>query len=285
MLRIVMDSAGDLPEEWISQFDIDVVPINVHMGDDVFLEGVNLSSEQFYDWVNETGKIPKTSQPSPQQMIDFYRKIGQPGDDILSIHLTSKLSGTYESAVIAARELKEENYNIIPFDSLAGTGIQGFMCKEAREMNRTGALLNQIMARLEKIRAKTQVIFTVDTLDFALKSGRVKMIESVLASVLKIKPIITLKEGTLAVANKVRTRKASLGYIVQEMSRRMDGKLINAAVIHANDLATALEISERIEKIMNIKNIFVEDLSVGIATHMGPGTVGIVAYPVEEGVS
>ena len=285
MLRIVMDSAGDLPEEWISQFDIDVVPINVHMGDDVFLEGVNLSSEQFYDWVNETGKIPKTSQPSPQQMIDFYRKIGQPGDDILSIHLTSKLSGTYDSAVIAARELKEENYNIIPFDSLAGTGIQGYMCKEAREMNRTGALLKQIMARLEKIRAKTQVIFTVDTLDFALKSGRVKMIESVLASLLKIKPIITLKEGTLAVANKVRTRKASLGYIVQEMSRRMDGKLINAAVIHANDLATAMEVSERIEKIMNIKNFFVEDLSVGIATHMGPGTVGIVAYPVEEGVS
>ncbi len=285
MLRIVMDSAGDLPEEWISQFEIDVVPINVHMGDDVFLEGVNLSSEQFYDWVNETGKIPKTSQPSPQQMIDFYRKIGQPGDDILSIHLTSKLSGTYESAIIAASELKEENYNIIPFDSLAGTGIQGYMCKEAREMNRTGALLKQIMARLEKIRAKTQVIFTVDTLDFALKSGRVKMIESVLASLLKIKPIITLKEGTLAVVNKVRTRKASLGYIVQEMSRRMDGKLINAAVIHANDLATALEVSERIENIMNIKNLFVEDLSVGIATHMGPGTVGIVAYPVEEGVS
>ena len=285
MLRIVMDSAGDLPEEWISQFDIDVVPINVHMGDDVFLEGVNLSSEQFYDWVIETGKIPKTSQPTPQQMIDCYRKIAQPGDDILSIHLTSKLSGTYESAVIAARELKEENYNIIPFDSLAGTGIQGYMCKEAREMNRTGALLNQIMARLEKIRAKTQVIFTVDTLDFALKSGRVKMIESVLASLLKIKPIITLKEGTLAVANKVRTRKASLEYIVQEIYRRMDGKLINAAVIHANDLATAMEISERIEKIMNIKNIFVEDLSVGIATHMGPGTVGIVAYPVEEGVS
>ena len=145
--------------------------------------------------------------------------------------------------------------------------------------------MKQILDRLEKIRAKSQVIFTVDTLDFAHKSGRVKLIESVLASILKIKPIITLKEGTLAVANKVRTRKASLEYIVQEMSRRMDGKLINAAVMHANDLATAMEVSERIEKFMNIKNLFVEDLSVGIATHLGPGTVGIVAYPVEEGVS
>ncbi|MCJ7735344.1 MAG: DegV family EDD domain-containing protein, partial [Anaerolineales bacterium] len=131
----------------------------------------------------------------------------------------------------------------------------------------------------------SEVIFTVDSLDFAQKSGRVQKLESILASVLNIKPIITLKEGTLAVANKVRTRKASLDFIIQEMSRRMAGNLINAAIIHAHDLATALEISERVEGFLNIKNIFIEELSVAIATHLGPGTIGIVAYPVEEGMS
>ena len=285
MLKIVMDSAGDLPAEWISQYEIDVIPINVHMGNQVFLEDVDLTIGQFYSWVKETGKVPTTSQPSPQQYIDFYREIAQPGDVVLSIHLTSKLSGTYESAMLAIRELEKDDFKVIPFDTLSGTGIQGYMCREAREMDRRGDSVDQILERLKQIRENTQVIFTVDSLSFAQKSGRVQMLESILASILKIKPIITLKEGTLAVADKVRTRKASLDFIIQEMSRRMGEKLINAAVIHANDLATALELSEKIEGILNVKNMFIEELSVAIATHLGPGTVGIVAYPVEEGVS
>lgn len=285
MLHIVMDSGGDLPEEWLQEYEIAVVPINVHMGDEVYLEDVNLNSEQFYRWVKETGKVPKTSQPTPGQYIELYKEIAQPGDVILSIHLTSKLSGTYESAVMAARELEKEGYQVVPFDTLAGTGIQGYMCREARMMDRAGTTLEQIIQKLESIRGGTEVIFTMDSLEFAQKSGRVQMLESILASILQIKPIVTLKEGTLAVAGKVRSRKASLEYILQEMAQRMSGKLINAAVMHAHDLATALEVSKRLEGIMNIKEVFVEELSIGIATHLGRGTVGIVAYPIEEGAS
>ncbi len=281
MLRIVMDSAGDLPVEWISKYDINVIPVNVHLGNEVFLEGVDLTPDQFYSWVKETGKVPKTSQPAPQQYIKLYKDIAKPGDVILSIHLTSKLSGTYESAVLAARELQDAPFRVIPFDTLSGTGIQGYMCREAREMDRRGASVDEILERLEKVRDNNQVIFTVDSLNFAQKSGRVQMLEAILATVLKIKPIITIKEGTMAVADKVRTRKASLEYIVQEMSRRMGKNLINAAIMHANDLATALEISEKVKGILNVKNLFVEELSIGIASHLGPGTVGIVAYPVE----
>jgi DegV family protein with EDD domain len=280
-----MDSAGDLPAEWIDEYKIDVIPINVHMGNDVYLEGVDLTTDQFYAWVKKSGKVPKTSQPSPQQYINLYRKIAQPGDVILSIHLTSKLSGTFESAELAAKELEHEPFKVIPFDTLSGTGIQGYMCREAREMDRRGAAVEQILDRLCQIRDNTEVIFTVDTLDFAQKSGRVQLLESIMASLLKIKPIIILKDGSLAVADKVRTRKASLEYILREMSQRMGKKLINAAIIHANDLATALEISEKVESFLNVKNLFIEELSVGIATHLGPGTVGIIAYPVEEGVS
>jgi len=148
-----------------------------------------------------------------------------------------------------------------------------------------GAAIDEILKRLEQIKDQNQVIFTVDTLEFAQKSGRVQMIEAILANVLKIKPIITIKEGTMAVASKVRTRKASLEYILQEMSRKMGTNLINAAIMHANDLATALEISEKVKGILNVKDLFVEEVSIGIAAHLGPGTVGIVAYPVEEGAS
>ncbi len=152
-------------------------------------------------------------------------------------------------------------------------------------MDQQGADADQILERLKQIREKTQVIFTVDNLEFARKSGRVKRLEAVLASILNIKPIITLSEGSLAVADKVRTRRASLDFILQEMSRRMEGNLINAAIMHAHDLATALDLSERIEEFLNIRDLFIEELSVAIATHLGPGTVGIVAYPVEEGIN
>ena len=285
MLRIVMDSAGDLPVEWIEEYQIDIIPINVHMDDKVFLENVDINIDQFYSWVKKTGRIPKTSQPSPHRVIELYQKIAQPGDVILSIHLTGKLSGTYESAVIAAQELADEPYQIIPFDTLSGTGIQGYMCREARDLDRQGAGIERIIKRLEQIRDHSEVIFTLDTLEFAQKSGRVKKLESILASVLNIKPIITLKEGTLAAVDKVRTRKASLAFILQEMADRMGGKVINAAIIHAHDLNTALEISERIKGILNIKELFIEELSIAIAANLGPGTIGIVAYPVDEGVS
>ena len=285
MLRIVMDSAGDLPAEWIEEYQIDIIPLNVHMGNEVFLEDVDLSIGQFYDWVKKTGRIPKTSQPSPHKMKELYQKIGQPGDVILSIHLTSKLSGTYESAFLAAEELKNETYQIIPFDTLAGTGIQGYMCREARDMDRQGSGIEQIIKRLEQIRDHSEIIFTLDSLEFAQKSGRVQMLESILASVLKIKPIITLKEGTLEVVDKVRTRKAALAFILQEMADRMGEKVINAAIIHAHDLDTALEISERVKDILNVKDMFIEELSIAIAANLGPGTIGIVAYPVDEGVS
>jgi DegV family protein with EDD domain len=277
-----MDSAGDLPEEWIDRYEIDIIPINVHIGDDVYLENVNLSIDQFYDQVKKTGLIPKTSQPSIGQFMEFYRKIAQPGDVILSIHLTSKLSGTHESAVLAARELVDEPFEIHTFDTLAGTGIQGYMCREAREMDRAGKTAADILKRLEEIRENTQVIFTVDSLEFAQKSGRVNMLESILGSVLNIKPIITLQEGTLAVADKVRTRKASLEFVLAEISRRMGKRLVNAAVMHADDLKTGLEISKRVKEVLRVKEIFVQDLSVAIATHLGPGTVGIVAYPEAE---
>jgi DegV family protein with EDD domain len=280
-----MDSAGDLPAEWIQEYQIDIIPINVHMDDEVYLEDVDLTIDQFYSWIEKTGRIPKSSQPSPQQMMDLYRKIAQPGDVVLSIHLTSKLSGTYESAVIAAQELQEEPYKIIPFDSLAGTAIQGYMCREAREMDRRGADIDQILYRLQEIREEAEVIFTLDSLEFALKSGRVQMLQSILASLLSIKPIITLKEGTLQIAHKVRTRKASLEYILQEMADRMGENVIYAAIMHAHDQVTALEISERVNEFLKIKEIFIEEVSIAIATNLGPGTIGIAAYPVKEGVS
>ncbi len=284
MIRIVMDSAGDLPAEWIERYDIEVIPINVHMGEKTFLEGVDLTPDFFYDWIQKTGLIPKSSQPTPEQYKRLYREIAEPGDVVLSIHLTSKLSGTFASAHIAARELGNEEFDVIPFDTMSGTGLQGYMCCEARVMARQGASVEDILRRLAYIRDHQEVIFALDTLEFAHKSGRVNQIESLFASLLQIKPIINLKNGTLEVLKKVRTRASSLEFILQEVGRRLNTQLVNAAVMHAHDLVTAQAFSDKVRAKLNINNLFIEEVSTGIAANLGPGTIGIVAYPAGEGI-
>ncbi|NWF64489.1 MAG: DegV family EDD domain-containing protein [Chloroflexi bacterium] len=121
-VRIVTDGAADIPAEWYTEYDIQRIPINVHFGEEkTFIQDVELDQNGFYDLVNgKTLPHPKTSQPSPHQFVEFYKKIAQPGDTILSIHITSKLSGTYASSVSAAEELKEI-YNVVPVDTLCGT--------------------------------------------------------------------------------------------------------------------------------------------------------------------
>lgn len=283
-LKIVMDSAGDLPEEWIERYDIEVVPINIHIGDDLYLEDVDLSKDKFYQVVAETGVIPKTSQPSPEQFKEVYREIAEPGEQILSVHITSGLSGTYGSAQTAAAELEEEGYQIEVFDTRAGTAIQGYMCVEARKMADQDLSLGQILDRLKEIRDQTEIILTLDSLDFARMSGRVRALESLLASLLRVKPVIFLKGGTLEIGRKVRSRLASLDYLVEEITRRVGSRLVNAAVLHAHDLEGAVEFAERIKEALNTNYFFIEEVSIGIASNLGPGTIGVVAYPASKGV-
>lgn len=282
MVRIVMDSAGDLPPEWVTDYDIDVIPINIMFGSRSFLQGIDISDEDFYLLADGKGVVPKTSQPSPQQFINFYKRIAQLGDTILSLHISSKLSGTFESAVMAARELKDQ-LHIIPFDSGCGSAALGYICREARIMERAGASVQTIMDRLDFIRRNVTIILTLDTLEYALKSGRVKALQAALISLLNIKPIIVLRDGALDMADMVRTRRRALDRLVDSIRQRVGERLVNVAVVHARDVESAQTLLEVVRKTLNCREIVMTNLSVSVAANLGPGTVGIVAYPVEEG--
>jgi DegV family protein with EDD domain len=282
MLKIVMDSAGDIPSEWLSDYEINVIPINIHFGEQTFYQGVDLSNEDFYQLVDESRTIPKTSQPTPHQFTEFYQQIADPGDTILSIHVTSKLSGTFSSAEIAAKELRDL-YNIIPVDSGGGTASLGFMCREVRELEQSGSPLQRIMDRLDFIRKKTEIIFTINTLEYARLSGRVKALQSALASLLNVKPIVVLKNGILDMSEKARTRRRSIERVLEKMHNRIGDQLVNVAVVHARDSEMGSKLLEKVREIFNCKDLILTELSTGIAAHFGPGTIGIVAYPVMEG--
>jgi DegV family protein with EDD domain len=282
MLKIVMDSAGDMPAGWVQKYKIEIIPVNIHFGDRTFLQGIDLSNSEFYRMAEESKQIPKTSQPTPHQFKTFYERIAKTGDTILSLHVTGKLSGTLASAQIAAQELVDR-FRVIPIDSGSGSAAMGLMCQEARLMEWAGASAEKIVERMKEIASTVSIFLTLDKLEFARKSGRVKALQAALASILDVKPIIKLRDGVLELGERVRTRKKALEFLVKEMKDRMGDLLVNAAVVHAEDIESARDLLALMEKNINCKQLIVTELSIGIAANLGPGTVGIVAYPVSEG--
>lgn len=281
-VRIVTDGAVDLPAEWYKEYDIQRIPINVHFGEEkTFIQDVELDAEGFYKLVD--GKSlphPKTSQPSPHQFVEFYKKIAQPGDTILSIHITSKLSGTYASSVSAAEELKG-TYNIVPVDTLCGTMGTAFMCRAARQMERAGKSADEIVKFIEGVRGKVHVILTLDTLDYARRSGRVGTLSAALASVLNVKPIAMLKDGIVDMVDRVRTRKAAIERVLDIAKENVGDSPVAIGVVHARDESSAKALLEEAKKRFNVKESFMTDLAISLVINFGPGTVGIVLYPAE----
>jgi DegV family protein with EDD domain len=281
MLRIVTDGAADMPPKWEQEFDIGVVPINIRFGEKTYLQYTDFDNAGFYRMVDETKTIPKTAQPSPHQFARFYEKVAEKGDTILSIHVTSKLSGTYASAVQAAEDVRGD-FRVLPVDSMVGSVALGFMCREARVMDRAGRAPDDIVQTLEGIRKRVRAIFTLDTLEYAKMSGRVGAMQAALASLMNVKPIAVLRDGVLTMTERVRTRKASIARVL-ELAEQEFGKMpVYLGVLQANDRPAGEALLERARRHFNVVGEPVlTDLSISVAANLGPGTVGVVLYPVE----
>lgn len=280
MLRLLTDGAIDVPAGWDKDFDIKVIPINIHFGEKTYIQNVDMDRDAFYKEIGTNKNHPKTSQPSPHQFVEYIRNNYQKGETILSIHVTSKLSGTYASCVAAAEELKGE-YNVIPFDSAAGSVGGAFMCRTASKMAKAGKSVDEIVKKLEAMREKTQILLTLDNLEFAKRSGRVGTLKAALASVLNVKPIAKLQEGILEMVERARTRKAALTRVV-EMGKEAAGDApVVVAAVHARDEASAKMLLEEAAKSLNVKESVIAELSISLAINLGPGTVGLVIYPAE----
>lgn len=280
MLRIVTDGAADVPAGWEKEYGIHIVPINIHFGEKTFIQYVDMDFDGFYKEVGSNKNHPKTSQPSPHQFAEFYRNNFEKGETILSIHVTSKLSGTYASCVAAAEELKGE-YNVIPFDSLGGSMGIAFLCRAARQMERAGKSVDEIVKALEALRGQVQIILTLDTLEFAKRSGRVGTLSAALASVLNVKPIALLENGLVEMVAKVRTRKVALARVVEMGKEKFGSRPVSIGVMHARDVESGKALLEDAKKHFNVKDSHLTDLSISLAINFGPGTVGLVLYPAE----
>ena len=232
-LQVVTDSTCDLPPQYFKEYGIEVVPVSIVFGTEAYLDGVSIDRETFYRKIKETGVVPTTSQPSPGQFAQVYRRFAREGyDAILSLHITQGLSGVMNAVRLAAQQVAGE-IQVIPFDSLSGSAALGFMCVEAVQMAWAGKTLEEILVRLNYVAGRVRIALTLATLKYAQMSGRVGSIQSLLASLLSIKPIVIVREGRLVLDGRYRSRQAAIERILEMTEEAAGGAPVNLAVLHA----------------------------------------------------
>lgn len=217
-VRIITDSTADVTPKMAQELNLGVVPLKVLFGKEEFRDGLDLSIDDFYNRLVQSEQLPTTSQPSPNDFLSEFEKAKEKGEEILVLCLSSQLSGTYQSAVLAKSYCEAEKIVIV--DSQQATIGTQLLLQEAIRMRNAGADAKTIAGRLEAIKGRVTILALVDTLDYLVKGGRLSKAAGFAGSLLGIHPMITLEEGKLAVLGKARGKKATLELFWQKMQQK-----------------------------------------------------------------
>ncbi len=273
MVKIIADSCCDLSPELIKEYNIEIIPLNVLVNGTNFLDGVELSPEHLFEAVKVTGKLPKTSAPSVAAFAQIFEKYSE----FIYISISSKLSASFQSAVIALESLPKVQGKLIDSLSLS-TGI-GLLVLKAAELAQQGKSLAEITEKITALIPKVNASFVIDTLDYLHMGGRCSSMEHVVGSLLKIRPVIEVrKDGTLGVREKVSgSRKKGLAALLENFNKLKDTvDPSRVFVTHTVCIEDALYLKSEIEKIMEVNEICITDAGATIASHCGPNTIGIL---------
>jgi len=277
-IAIVTDSTADLTPELVEELGVTIVPLRVIFGNEAYREGVEITTEEFYERLVKSRQLPTTSAPSVGDFQEVYERLLKEADGIISIHISSKLSGTMQVAETARQSVaKPERIELV--DSQATSVAIGFVVMEAVEAARAGAKLAEVKAAAESAVQRTQVWFMLDTLEYVRRGGRIGRARAYLGTLLRVKPILSFREGEVYPEERVRTRARGLERIIQWAVRHQ--KVKRAVVAHATTLDEAESIRERLA--MAFPNVKVHVVRFGpvIGTHGGPGTIGVVVMEGE----
>jgi len=277
VIKIVTDSTCDVPADLLAKYDIRIAPINIQFGQQTYREGIDISRDDFFAKLEDT--IPTSSQPSPGQFTETFQPLLDAGHSVLAITITTKLSGTYQSAELAKSMLPDADIQV--WDSLSlsmGTGYQVLAAARAAER---GWSMAEILALLDPIRAGMHLYFTPATLKYLQRSGRVGKLAGALSSLLQVKPIIQVQDGTLEAFEKVRSRVGSLDRLVQLTERAVGTtEPVKLAIIHAKADAEAQALQTRLQEHFHCVEMHVVELACSLTVHGGPGIIGIISYNV-----
>jgi DegV family protein with EDD domain len=275
---VVTDSTADIPPALAEKLEITVVPCNVIFGERTYREGIDISRGDFYRRMAEEEELPTTSQPSVEQFRQVYRELGQRYGQIVSIHLSSSLSGTLNSAQLAARDLPELEIAVV--DSRQASIALGWLAIYAARAAEEGQLLEQIRALVKDMIPRIRVLAMLDTLEYVQRLGRIGKAAALMGTLLNIKPIIQVKDGEVLPLERVRSQRKALNRMV-EMVRGM-GPLQEVSVLHANAPSLAERLREMLAPLHPEGEMIVTEASTVVGAHTGPGAVGVVCVLADQ---
>jgi DegV family protein with EDD domain len=276
-VAIVTDSTADLPPELAASHSITVVPLTLNFDGQSLLDGVDIRPEDFYRRLPGVPTHPTTSQPSPGRFAEAYSALLADHDRVISIHISEKLSGTYQSACQAADVTDPERVRVV--DSQLVSMSLGLITLTASAMASNGADAEAIESRVLNMRAHVQTYFSVATLEFLRRGGRIGRAGALLGSVLQVKPVLCIRDGQVTPLERVRTFERALNRIV-ELTREVDrGHGVCVIVGHADAEADAERIGRDLEPIA--ETLMIQPLGPVVGAHAGPGVVGVGCYPAE----
>lgn len=280
MIRIVTDSAANLPPAVAREYGVHVVPLNVIIGEKTFREGVDLGAEEFYRLLPEASPPPTTSQPSPVDFEQVYREILDAGDEILTVTLSSALSGTYNSAVQGANLIGEEA-PISIVDTKSVSAGEALMVIAAAQAARAGRPRAEIVRMIEQMAEEMLLIFTLETLEYLKRGGRIGGARAFLGSILRVKPVILIKDGRVEAGDRVRNRRRAIERLVEMERDRFGQQPVWAAIAHA--VADDKDVlAKEIEQALNVQYLLECEVGPVVGAHAGPGTVGVAVVPAPQ---
>ncbi len=275
MVKIVTDSTADIPPELAG--DITVVPCFVQFGETSYLDGVDITREQFYARLTSDPVLPKTAAPSAGIFEETYRRVAADGDEVISLHVASTLSSMTNSARLGAEAVPEARVTV--YDSETITMSLGWMCVAAARAARQGQSVAQIIALLDDMKTRAHVFAALDTLDFLRRSGRVSWASAMMGQLLNVKPIVRVYRGVVSLLERVRTRARSVQRL-EELATGL-GQLEFLAVLHTTAQEAAQQLARDVAHLAP-PPIPVIEITPVIGTHVGPNGLGLAAIAQRE---
>ena len=278
-VKIVTDSLSDITGDLAQELGVTVVPLTVFFGQESFLDRVTMTTDEFYYRLTHGAIWPTTTQPPPVDFINVYNKLAKETDEILVVTLSSKLSGTYQSAM-QAKDMMEGKCRIEVIDSLMVAMSLGLIVISAAKAAKAGANLDALVGLVRKAMSRSHLIAYFDTLKYLAKGGRIGKAQGLLGAMLSIKPILTVKDGEMSPLTRLRSKAAGMDYLYN--SAASYSHIEELAVEHATTPDEADELVERLSSLHPKERIYRSTLSPVVGTHAGPGAMAVSVLEAEK---
>lgn len=269
MIKLITDSASDLPREFIDMYNIDIIPLTVEIDGKIFKDGVDITSDEFNKLMINSKQLPKTAHPSPEIFKETFLKYTNLGYDILCLTISSKLSGTYQAATLAKSMINSDK-EIIIFDTLAASSGEALQVIKAAELIEQGKSLSKIIKILKKYRNEMNILILLDTLENIVKGGRLSKVKGTIAKILNFKIILHNVEGSVEMLEKIRGKKKFFNRvleIINENAYNLSNKIVG--ITHVANLEMAEMFKDIIREKYNPKSIFINHMGATLATYAG----------------